>query len=93
MTPRKHPSNNLVVRKPMGWDDRGGVLELPAIDVTQGTLHGVKVFMSRWKPSPDELICLMRGGEVQLTCIGGQPAVNVSAVDETGVVTQMMLPQ
>jgi hypothetical protein len=27
---------------------------------------------------------LLRGGQVQLTCIGGQPAVNLSVADESG---------
>ena len=93
MTPRKHPSNNRIVRKPDGWDDRGGVLELPAIDVTQGTLHGVKVSLSWWKPTEDELMCLLRGGQVQLSCIGGQPPVNITAVDENGGGLGLLLPQ
>ncbi len=84
MTPTRHPSNNKVVRKPEGWDDHGGKLELPAIDITQGKLYGRDIFVSFWKPTPDELSCLLGGGMVQLTCIGGQPAVNVSASDLDG---------
>ena len=85
MKPTKHPSNNKVARKPDGWDDRGGQLELPAIDITQGKLAGRDVFVSWWKPTDDELACLVRGGLVQLTCIGGQPPVNISAADESRI--------
>jgi hypothetical protein len=46
----------------------------------QGDLHGVKVFVTRWKPTPEELAMLLEGGQVELACIGGQPACNVSAV-------------
>ncbi|MBT2326122.1 hypothetical protein J7E62_27720 [Variovorax paradoxus] len=92
MTPKKHPSNNKIVRKPEGWDDQGGKLELPAIDITQGRLYGRDVFVSWWKPTEDELMCLIRGGHVQLCCIGGQPAVNISAVDENGTTSGLILP-
>lgn len=77
----------------MNWDDRGGVLKLEAIDVTEGSLHGVPLFVSWWKPTEDDLMCLLRGGQVQLTCIGGQPAVNLSTVDEQGQVHSILLPQ
>jgi hypothetical protein len=38
------------------------------------------VFVTRWKPTPEELAMLLEGGQVELACIGGQPACNVSAV-------------
>jgi hypothetical protein len=84
MKPKRHPSNNRIVGAPANWDDRGGKLELPAIDVTQGKISGIDVFVSFWKPTEEELGCLLRGGQVQLTCIGGQPAVNLSVADESG---------
>lgn len=92
MDPTKHPSNNKVVRAPADWDDRGGQLRLPAIDVTQGQIHGKTMFLSWWKPTKDELMCLIRGGHVQLACIGGQPAVSLTAVDEGGTSNGLILP-
>lgn len=92
MDNKRHPSSNRRVRPPDDWDDRGGQLQLPAIDVTEGGIHGVKVFVSWWKPTEDELMCLLRGGQVQLCCIGGQPAVNLSAVDENGTTAGLILP-
>jgi len=80
MKPKKHPSNNRTFVPPANWDDRGGQLELPVMDATQGKIYGVDVFVTWWKPTEEELACLLRGGEVQLTCIGGQPALNISAV-------------
>lgn len=88
----RHSSNNKVVRKPDGWDDRGGHLDLPAIDVTQGKLYGMDLFVTWWKPTHDELACLVRGGLVQLTCIGGMPPVNVSASDEDTQPSGIVLP-
>lgn len=80
MIPERHHSNNVTVRPPKGWDDRGGQLELPAIHATQLAVAGVKVFVTHWRPSPDELACLLRDGRIQLSCVGGQPPVNISAV-------------
>jgi len=80
MTPIKHQSNNVFVGPPKSWDDRGGRLRLPALHVTQGTVSGVKVMVSYWEPSPDEVAMLLAGGKLQLTCLGGQPACNVSVL-------------
>lgn len=77
-----HPSNNTLVQQPAGWDDRGGVLELPAIRATMGRVAGVRVFVTRWKPTAEEISRLLLGHEVQLTCIGGQPPVNLSVAGE-----------
>jgi hypothetical protein len=88
----KHSTSNKRAIPPKNWDDRGGALRLEAIDVTQGSLHGVDVFVSRWKPTPDDLMRLMRGGMVQLTCIGGQPACSVETVEEEEQVPRILLP-
>jgi hypothetical protein len=80
MTPEKHPQQNTLCRPPAEWDDRGGQLPLPALYAMQGKVGGVKVFVTRWKPTPDELSMLLAGGQVQLSCVGGQPACNVSAI-------------
>ena len=82
MDNQRHPSSNRRVRPPNHWDDRGGVLRLEPIDATAGKVSGVEVFVTFWKPTADELACLVRGGMVQLTCLGGQPAVNLSTVGE-----------
>ena len=78
----KHPQQNTMAHPPAGWDDRGGVLRLPVIYAMQGKVPGtnVKVFLSRWKPTAAELAMLLEGGEVELTCVGGQPACNLAAV-------------
>lgn len=80
MTPEKHPHFNTTARPPANWDDRGGLLRLPVLHAMQGHVHGMKVFLTRWKPSAEELQMLLQGGEVELACVGGQPACNVSAV-------------
>lgn len=36
-------------------------------------------FISRWEPTPDELIILVAGGSVELWCKGGMPPVFVTA--------------
>jgi hypothetical protein len=89
---RHHTSNKRAV-PPKNWDDRGGDLQLEAIDVTEGSLHGVPLFVSWWKPTEDDLMCLLRGGQVQLTCIGGQPPVNLTAVDELEQGPRILLTQ
>lgn len=80
MTPIKHQSNNTLCQPPAGWDDRGGQLRLPALHVTQGKLEGVKMFVTFWEPTAEELSMLLAGGKIQLTCVGGQPSCNVSAI-------------
>jgi hypothetical protein len=80
MTPIKHPSNNITCAPPASWDDRGGKLRLPVLHGTQGKLEDVTVIVTFWEPSADELAMLLAGGKVQLTCIGGHPACNVSAI-------------
>ena len=82
MNPIKHASNNITVIPPKNWDDRAGKLRIPAVDATKGSIYGVDVFVTWWKPSEDDLMCLLRGGLVQLSCIGGQPALNLCAVEE-----------
>lgn len=80
MTPEKHPKQNTLCHPPKGWDDRGGTLRLPALYAMQGKVSGVKVFLTRWKPTAAELAQLLEGGEIELACVGGQPACNVSVV-------------
>jgi hypothetical protein len=92
MTPQKHPSNNTTVQVPANWDDRGGQLRIPALHVTQGQVHGTKVFVSFWKPTPEELAMLLAGGQVQLTCIGGQAACNISAIPPNEQGANILLP-
>lgn len=91
MNPVKHDSNNVTAAPPKGWDDRGGVLRLPVLHATRGTISGVPVFVSWWKPTQEELAMLLAGGSVQLSCIGGQPACNVSAV-EPHTAPSLLLP-
>lgn len=80
MTPEKHPNQNTLCHPPAGWDDRGGTLRLPALYAMQGKVADKKVFLTRWKPSAAELAMLLEGGQVELACVGGQPACNVSVV-------------
>lgn len=42
-------------------------------EITQGSCDGVEVVITAWKPSPDELAELNRGGLVYFSCIGGLP--------------------
>ena len=82
MENKRHSSSNRRVVPPSDWDDRGGVLRLTPIDATCGKVAGVDVFVTMWQPNEHELACLLRGGLVQLTCVGGQPAMNITAVGE-----------
>lgn len=36
--------------------------------------------VSRWEPTPDELVALNAGGSVELWVVGGQPVVALRAV-------------
>lgn len=80
MTPIKHPSNNVTCTPPKNWDDRAGQLRLPVIHATKGSISGVTAMITWWEPTKEEIAMLLAGGRIQLTCIGGQPACNVSAV-------------
>lgn len=40
-----------------------------------------KSYNSTWKPDAEELAQLMRGGVIELCCIGVQPPVAMSVVD------------
>lgn len=92
MNPVKHHSNNVMVRPPDGWDDRGGLLRLPALHATQGKVGGVKAMITFWEPTADDLAILLAGGKIQLTCIGGQPACNMSAVAPNDGSSNILLP-
>lgn len=91
MTPEKHPHQNTMCRPPAGWDDRGGSLTLPVLYAMQGKVSGVKVFLTRWKPTAADLAMLLEGGEIELACVGGQPACNVSAVAPNELQTPRIL--
>jgi hypothetical protein len=93
VTPEKHPKQNTFCHPPKDWDDKGGALRLPGLYAMQGEHQGVKVFLTRWKPDPHELAMLLEGGQVELACVGGQPACNVSAVAPNGLnVPRILLP-
>lgn len=93
MNAEKHPHQNTLCHPPAGWDDRGGTLRLPALYAMQGTVSGVKVFLTRWKPTAAELAMLLEGGQIELCCLGGQPACNVSVVPPTELQgSQILLP-
>ncbi len=93
MTPEKHPHQNTLCHPPAGWDDRGGDLRLPALYAMQGRVHGTKVFLTRWRPTQEELAMLLSGGAVELACLGGQPACNMSVVAQNELEgTRILLP-
>lgn len=81
MNHEKHPHFNTQCRPPANWDDRGGALRLPVLYAMQGEAAGVKVFLTRWKPAPEELQMLLAGGEIELVCVGGQPACAVHVIE------------
>lgn len=80
----RHPSNNISVVQPEGWDKRHPNLKLPPLSATGGTADGAKFFITWWEPTPDELSVLLRGGKIQLACIGGMPPVKIEVVEEVG---------
>lgn len=92
MNPVKHPSNNVLCRPPKSWDDRGGKLPLPALHATKGQVHGKDVLLTYWEPTREEVAMLLAGGRVQLACVGGQPACNVSVLPPNEFGTPILLP-
>jgi hypothetical protein len=91
VNPVKHPSNNVMVRPPANWDDRGGQLRLPALHATKGKIGNVPVMVTYWEPTREELAMLLAGGKLQLTCLGGQPACNVSILPPNEVQSSNIL--
>lgn len=69
MNPTQHPSNNLVLGAPVGWNQ--GDVCCHALAVTKGmTPEGQPVVVSFWRPTAEELALLNAGGLVAL-CVHG----------------------
>ena len=64
----QHPSNNFVLGAPVGWNQK----ELPcsALPVTRLVVDGKPAMVSFWRPTPEELAALNRGGTVALWVYG-----------------------
>jgi hypothetical protein len=72
----QHPTNNLVLGAPAGWDQQ----QLPcgALPVTQLMVDGQPAMVSFWRPSAEELAQLQAGAFVSLWVYGaGHPPVAV----------------
>lgn len=92
MNPIKHGSSNIMVSVPANWDDRGGKLRIPALPATRGKVSGFPVVVTYWEPTAEEIAILLAGGTVQLTCLGGQPACNISAIPPNEQGLSILLP-
>lgn len=72
----QHPTNNLVLGAPAGWDQA----ELPcgALPVTVANVQGQRAMVSFWEPTAEEVMQLVNGGKVTLWVYGvGHPPVSV----------------
>ena len=78
ISPKKtqHPSNNLVLGAPAGWDQ--AQLPCDALAVTRTEVQGQPAIVSYWEPMPEEIALLQVGGKVALWVFGtGHPPVVV----------------
>lgn len=59
---------------PEGMDE-SQVFRIPAYvgTIEQGNLDGSNFVVVAWKPEPKDLIRLMAGGAIYLSCLGGLP--------------------
>jgi len=72
----QHPSNNLVLGAPIGWDQ--GELPCSALPVTRVAYEGQPAMLSFWRPNAAELEQLNAGGLVALCVFGtSHPPVSV----------------
>jgi hypothetical protein len=72
MTPTSFPECNVTYRPPHNWSNQFAD-DVPVLR-TDGTC------VSRWVLSKDELGALNMGGCIELTVVGGQPAVKLEVV-------------
>lgn len=68
MNHTKHPTTNLMLGAPVGWDQ--SKLHCDALPVTRVVWDGVPAVVSYWVPTPEELAALNAGHAVQLSVIG-----------------------
>lgn len=75
MTPISFPECNTIYKPPHGWDeDKHGTCDGLPVLRTDDTCT------SRWMLTKDELGALNMGGCIELTVVGGQPAVKLEVV-------------
>jgi hypothetical protein len=81
MIPVEIKGGNANFSKPIVWDDEldgpCGVLSVRRAPYGRYSEHS-----SNWKPDAEELKLLNSGGVVELCCVGVQPPVSVSVVDQ-----------
>lgn len=88
MTPYHFIGQDRVLEAPDGYDHKsnGECVGLPVkVDKLPS---GMPIVSSVWRPTPEQLMTLQRGGAVVLTVWGGQPPV---ALDVTGP-EQLLVP-
>lgn len=77
MRATQHPSNNLVLGAPNGWDQKEG--ECSALAVTKTEWMGKPSMISFWLPSKEELRLLNAGKPVMLwICSEAHPPVAIT---------------
>lgn len=64
----RHPTNNLVLGAPAGWDQT--VLPCDALAVTRVDWNGQPALVSYWVPTPEEIAALAAGAKVALWILG-----------------------
>ena len=73
MIPKRIRNATHEFKPPSGWT--GTEAKCSALAVRVLDRDGLVCHESAWEPTPKELGCLIRGGSVVLTVVGGQPPV------------------
>lgn len=78
----KHPSNNVLLGAPEGWDqERLVCVGLPA---TRGNSAGLLTVSSFWTPDEEERVRINEGGLIEVSLIGQTHApISLRVVDDT----------
>lgn len=78
MRPTQHPSNNLVLGAPSGWDQSESACHALAVTTLPADDSGPAVVMSWWRPTDAELRALIAGHTVRLSVVGERmPPVSI----------------
>ena len=76
MIPKRHPDTTRYLGAPANWEPEtdGHCAHLSVADVDG-------MMLSRWEPTPDELVILNAGGSIELAVVGiAHPPVSLIAI-------------
>lgn len=79
MDPLEFEGQSGVLGAPAGWNQTEPI-KCGGLPIARRVVEGMPAMQSYWKPSADELSCLVNGGHVRLTVYGtGHPPVWLDA--------------